>query len=67
MKRTAKQRVRAKFPTAYAYRWGGTTPWVIYAAKNGTWAGVSLNLSDTSATKAWEQAARYHTVTGKRA
>ena len=52
---TPKQRVLKKYPHAYAYRWAGTSPWVIYS---GGYVNMSLNECDKTAAQAWADSAR---------
>ena len=53
---TPAQKVRAKFPKAYAYCFGGSSPWVIYSGEQPL--NQSLNTCDVSRRAAWASAAR---------
>lgn len=57
---TPKQRVLKRWPKAYAYRFGGTLPWVIFVGDFR--AQNTLNVQDKTAAKAWESAAKHPTV-----
>lgn len=56
MKLTPKQRVLKKFPDARAYKWGGPRPWTIFAAADGAYQGIALNVTDVTAAQAWASA-----------
>lgn len=49
----AKRRIKKKYPKAYAYRYAGPCPWVIYSGEHHNRA---LNVSDKSQRAAWEAA-----------
>lgn len=53
---TPKQRVLKKFPDAKAYAWAGPEPWTIYAATDGAYQGIALNVRDKTAAQAWASA-----------
>lgn len=49
----AKRAVKKKYPKAYAYRYAGPCPWVIYSGEH---VNTALNVSDKSQRAAWEAA-----------
>lgn len=49
----AKRAIKKKYPKAYAYRYAGAHPWVIYS---GEYPNRALNVSDKSQRAAWEAA-----------
>lgn len=50
---SAKAEVLKVYPKAYAYKWGGPVPWVIYS---GDEIRGSLNSGDKTAAQAWAAA-----------
>lgn len=52
---TPAEQVRARYPKAYAYRFAGPSPWVIYSGEAPV--NRTLNVSDKSRRAAWAAAA----------
>ena len=56
---TNKQKVLKKYPDAYAFKWAGPCPWVIYAGDDPfVYQYRTLSAGNTTAAAAWAVAGR---------
>lgn len=58
---TNQQIVKARWPNAEAYQWGGNSGWIIYT---GEFVNVALTVGATTARQAWADATKHSTVAG---